>query len=111
MDKEILKGHLPALVLGILAEQPRHGYAICKEIRTRGAEMLRLGEGTIYPLLYRLERQGHIRGEWQTGKSGKAQKIYRVTASGRRQIRAHDADWRLLMQVFRRLRGKDWVAT
>jgi len=109
MNKETLRGHLPVLVLGILAEQPRHGYAICKEIKARSAGSFRLGEGTLYPLLYRLEKQGHIRGVWQTGKSGKPLKVYHVTPLGRTLIRAHKSDWRLLAQLFKRFLGKAWA--
>ena len=111
VDKQILRGHLPVLVLAILAERPRHGYAICKQLKARRSQALGLGEGTLYPLLYRLERQGHIRGEWQTGQRGKPRKVYRITASGRRQIRAHKADWQLLMQLFKEFMGREWVET
>ena len=111
MDKQVLRGHLPVLVLAILAERPRHGYAICKQLKTRRSRALRLGEGTLYPLLYRLERQGHIRGKWQKGRTGRPRKVYCITASGRKQIRAHKADWRVLMQLFKELMGKEWVET
>lgn len=111
MNKEVLKGHLPVLVLAMLAERPRHGYAICKELKDRATGTLRLGEGTLYPLLYRLERQGEIRGEWETGQSGKPRKVYHVTASGRRQIRAHKTDLNVLVRLFTDVLGKDWVQT
>ncbi len=109
MDKETLKGHLPVLVLGVLSERPRHGYSICKEVKARGTGLLRLGEGTLYPLLHRLERQGHIRGEWQTGAHGKALKIYRITRSGRKLIRAHQGEWDSLARLFKRFLGKRWA--
>jgi len=109
MNKETLKGHLPVLVLGILAEQPRHGYALCNEIKARAAGILQLGEGTLYPLLHRLEHRGHVRGEWQTGPRGKSLKVYHVTRRGQRLIRAHQADWQSLARLFKQFVGKDWA--
>lgn len=109
MDKEVLRGHLPALVLGILAEQPRHGYAVCQEIRRRSPRALKVGEGTVYPLLYRLEQQGRIRGKWEDGPNGKPRKVYRVTASGRRMLKAHKTDWEMLGRAFREFLGEGWA--
>ena len=102
---------VPALVLGLLAEEPRHGYAICKAIRERSPEALKIGEGTIYPLLYRLEQQGRIRGRWETGPGGKPRKVYRVTASGRKMLKAHKTDWQLLSRAFREFCGEGWAET
>lgn len=109
MDKEILKGHLPILILGILKETPLHGYAICREIRTRGKGELNLREGTLYPILYRLERQGHIKSSWETAPSGKQRKVYRATRSGVKLIEAHKLDWTRLMTLFSTFLGEGWV--
>lgn len=111
VDREILKGHLPVIVLGLLAESSRHGYAICQAVKERSRGALDLGEGTLYPLLYRLEAQGHIRGDWEQGDSGKPRKVYRITGSGRRLIRAHKADWARLRDLMREFLGEDWAKT
>ena len=47
IGRELLKGHLPALVMAILAEEPLHGYALCKEIQRRSGNVLKMGEGTL----------------------------------------------------------------
>jgi PadR family transcriptional regulator PadR len=109
MEKEILKGHLPILILGILEKRPLHGYALCEEIKASCAPGLSLGEGTIYPLLYRLERQGRLRGKWEQSPSGKERKVYHVTRSGRKMIQAHSKDWRTLSEAFQSILGEDWA--
>jgi DNA-binding PadR family transcriptional regulator len=110
MNKEFLKGHLPVLVLGLLDQKPMHGYAICEALSgdRDGKAQLDLGEGTIYPLLHRLERQGHVTALWQRGETGKMRKVYKLTKSGRAMIAAHRADFRDLATLFQKVFGKDW---
>jgi len=109
MDKELLKGHLPILILGIIRETPLHGYAICREIRLRGKGELDLKEGTLYPLLYRLESQGHIRSWWETAPSGKQRKLYQATKSGLKLIESHKTDWTTLSTLFSTFLGEGWA--
>jgi PadR family transcriptional regulator PadR len=104
----MLKGHLPVLVLGLVRDKPVHGYALAKEIKRRGAEKLRLGEGTLYPLLYRLEAQGLIRGRWERGTAGKSRKVYMITSAGRRKLRFSEAQWRDLRWLMRQFLGEEW---
>lgn len=99
MDRELLRGHLPVLVLAIVAEQPIHGYALAKQIKLRGGNLLKMGEGTLYPLLYRLESQGLIRAAWETGPTGKERKVYSVTKAGHRKIAEGRRDWQSLSKL------------
>lgn len=110
MNKELLKGHLPMLILGLLEEQPMHGYAICEAVRERYAGAFKLGEGTLYPLLYRLEQRGHIKGKWEAGPNGRERKVYTITPSGKREIRRGQKEWKSLIQLFRDVLGEDWSA-
>ncbi|MBN1901993.1 helix-turn-helix transcriptional regulator [Candidatus Sumerlaeota bacterium] len=109
MDRELLKGHLPVLILGVLREKPLHGYAICREIQSRGASELKLKEGTLYPLLYRLERRGHIKSFWETAPSGKQRKAYKITKSGIKMIESHKTEWKILTSLFSTFLGEGWV--
>jgi PadR family transcriptional regulator, regulatory protein PadR len=109
MKKELLKGHLPVLILGMLDQQPLHGYGLCQALAERGAAKWKLGEGTIYPLLHRLERQGHLRSSWVDGQNGKSRKVYRVTPSGRRLIAQHTRDWRQIAGMFTAVLGEEWA--
>lgn len=110
MNKELLKGHLPLLILGLLEECPLHGYAICEAVKERYAGSFKLGEGTLYPLLYRLERKGHIKGKWEAGPNGRERKVYNITPSGKREIHRGQKEWKSLIQLFRDVLGEDWRA-
>ena len=111
MDEQLLKGHLPVLVLGIIEEAPVHGYALAKEIKRRGGRLLKTGEGTLYPLLYRLESQGLIASAWEIGPTGRDRKVYRITQAGRRRIAEGRADWLRLCNLMREFLGKEWQTT
>lgn len=108
MDEQLLKGHLQLLVLGLLDEEPAHGYALAKRIKDRADGKLRLGEGTLYPLLYRLANKGWIRSCKEIGPTGKERKVYSVTRAGKRQLEAGRADWRELSWLMREFLGENW---
>jgi PadR family transcriptional regulator, regulatory protein PadR len=71
MEGEILKGHLDMIVLAALSAGPLHGYAVIQEIRRRSRGAFELPEGTIYPVLHRLEQEGLLASRWKTGETGR----------------------------------------
>jgi PadR family transcriptional regulator, regulatory protein PadR len=92
-DGELLKGNTPTLVLAVLANGPRHGYAIVREIELRSDRALSPGEGSIYPTLRALERDGHIAGRWEAQASGRERKVYALTDSGRTELARRELAW------------------
>ena len=92
MKPEILKGHLDGLVLAALDAEPAHGYAIIQRLRLRSDEVFSLPEGTIYPALHRLERDGLIESTW-TDASGRRRRVYRITRTGRASLATRRAEW------------------
>lgn len=111
MDEQLLKGHLPLLILGLLAEKPMHGYALAQEAKARAVGVLRMGEGTLYPLLHRLEDQECIRGSWENSPAGKQRKIYTITPKGRRKIMEGKGNWSRLSVLIKQFMGEDWKAS
>jgi DNA-binding PadR family transcriptional regulator len=93
MRTETLKGHLETLLLAVLSEVPSHGYAIIESLRKRSEGQFDLPEGTVYPALHRLERDGLIESEWDAG-SGRKRRIYRLTLEGKRALAAQKAEFR-----------------
>jgi transcriptional regulator len=93
LGKDRLHGTLDALVLKTLSWGPRHGYAIARWLEETTDDAIQVEEGSLYPALYRLERRGLIEAEWGTSEIGRKAKIYRLTVSGRRQLRAETAEW------------------
>jgi PadR family transcriptional regulator, regulatory protein PadR len=90
---EILKGHLDALVLAALEAEPAHGYAIIQRLRRRSDDVFRLPEGTVYPALHRLERDGLVKSRWSAA-SGRRRRIYRLTRSGAEALAVRRLEWR-----------------
>ena len=83
-----LHGTLDALVLKALTFGPRHGFGILRWIAERTDEVVRVEEGSLYPALYRMERDGWIDAEWGVTDQGRRAKFYSITPKGRRQLAA-----------------------
>jgi PadR family transcriptional regulator, regulatory protein PadR len=90
---DALYGTLDALVLKALTLGPRHGYGIARWLHERTGDGLRVEEGSLYPALYRMERDGWIDAEWGTSELGRKAKFYRITPKGRRQLKAQSSDF------------------
>jgi DNA-binding PadR family transcriptional regulator len=93
MQYEVLKGHGDLLVLAALSAGPAHGYAIVDTVRERSAGAFDLAEGTVYPALYRLERQGLLESSWSDA-GARRRRIYRLTRRGRAELTRQRSDWR-----------------
>ncbi len=93
MSGEALKGHLDLLLLAALRADPAHGYAIIEQLKRRSAGTFDLPEGTIYPALHRLEREGLIESEWSQA-TGRRRRVYRLTRRGRRALGEKAGAWR-----------------
>ena len=93
-ERELLRGNTHTLVLAVLRDGPLHGYAIAREINRRSGEMLRCKQGTLYPVLYTLEQDGLIRGEWEHGEGERPRKVYRLTEVGLGELERRIANWR-----------------
>jgi PadR family transcriptional regulator, regulatory protein PadR len=86
-------GTLDVLILKALSWKPMHGYAIGRWIRTTTDDVLTIQEGALYPALHRLQRKGWLDEEWGLTETNREAKYYRLTAAGRRQLRAEIARW------------------
>jgi transcriptional regulator len=96
---EVLQGTLDMLVLRALQLQPMHGWGITERIEQWSESVLQLGQGTLYPALYRLERQGLIRSEWRVTANNRRARYYALTAPGRRHLNQELADWRRMSRA------------
>jgi PadR family transcriptional regulator PadR len=104
-ETKLLQGTLDMLVLKAVSPEPLHGYAIGQRIRQMSNEVLRVEEGSLYPALYRIERQGWIKSEWGISENNMRAKFYKLTRTGRRQLEVEEANWeRLADAVFRVMR-------
>ena len=92
---DLLQGTLDLLILKTLILGPLHGWGVSKRLRDMSSGVLEIGQGSLYPALYRLEDRGWIASEWGTSAEGRRVKLYRLTALGRRQFVAEREGWRL----------------
>jgi PadR family transcriptional regulator len=93
MKAETLKGHLESLVLATLDGEPLHGYAVIEALRGRSDGAFDLAEGTVYPVLHRLEADGLLSSAWSSGE-GRRRRVYRLTRRGSSALQQRRADWR-----------------
>jgi DNA-binding PadR family transcriptional regulator len=90
-----LRGHLDLLLLGTLAAVgPAHGYAVIAALRERTDSAFDLPEGTVYPALHRLERDGLVASEWST-EAARRRRVYRLTRAGLAALEVKSAQWRV----------------
>ena len=108
-QRELLKGSTPSLLLAILADGPRHGYAIAREIERRTDRALRLGEGSLYPALLALEQDGFVTSRWETAPAGSggatSRKVYTITPAGLAELTRRTQDWRRFVASIERVLG------
>lgn len=90
---EFLKGTLDLMVLKTLSWAPAHGYGIARWIEYCTADVLRVEEGSLYPALYKLEENGLITADWGITENNRRAKFYRLTAAGKKQLRASHDYW------------------
>jgi PadR family transcriptional regulator len=96
---DLLQGTLDMLVLKALQLEAMHGWGITERIEQWSESVLQLGQGTLYPALYRLERQGLIRSEWKVTENNRRARYYCLTRSGRRHFSDELAQWRRMSRA------------
>lgn len=92
MKGQALKGHLDLLVLTVLSDGAKHGYAVIEELKARSGEAFDLPEGTVYPALHRLEKAGYLSSDWSTA-SGRRRRTYQLTDRGRGALAEKRRAW------------------
>ena len=80
-------------ILRVLALEPMHGWAVAQRIRQMSSDQLRVGQSALYPALHKLEQQGWIEAEWGQSENNRRAKYYRLTATGRKALKAEAAQW------------------
>ena len=93
MSKDLVAASATPLVLAILAEGDSYGYAIIKRVAELSGGHLQWTDGMLYPVLHRLERQGHVAAKWSASENGRKRKYYRITKTGRVQLAAQRQQW------------------
>ena len=94
--QSLLQGTLDMLVLKSLQLGSMHGWGITERIESGSRNVFELNQGSLYPALYRLEKQGMIRSEWNVSENNRRARFYSLTPAGKRQLAAERANWERL---------------
>jgi DNA-binding PadR family transcriptional regulator len=111
MGNESPRGQLELMVLAVLADGPLHGYAVILELRRRSEEVFALPEGTVYPVLHKLQQEGRISSSW-SDVEGRARRTYHITRGGRAALEEQRRSWVSFRTAVSRVLGEEpWPAT
>lgn len=104
--KELVKGNTTTIILALLKSEPMYGYQIVKELNERHMDVMQMNQGTIYPLLHSLERQGLVVSEVRKAGVNRTRKYYRLTASGEKVLAGSIRQWRSFSTALDSLIGR-----
>ena len=109
LDRELKRGSAELLILSLLDARDRHGYDLSKLIETRSGGQLKFHLDSLYPMLYRLEERGWIKGTWVEKPDERRRRFYKVTAEGRRVLAQQKKTWAAFVEAVRRVTGDEPV--
>jgi PadR family transcriptional regulator PadR len=102
-NNDLKRGSADLMILAVLEERARHGYEIAKLIDDRSGGVLRFHVGSLYPMLYRMERRGWIDGKWIEKSGQRRRRYYRLTTQGKRVLLEQRTNWQELLAALQRV--------
>lgn len=93
---DLVQGTVDLLIMKTIALEPMHGWAIAQRIRQLSDEILQLPQGSLYPALQRLERQGWLTADWGASENNRRARFYRLTKAGKKRLAQEEATWERL---------------
>jgi PadR family transcriptional regulator PadR len=103
IDRELKKGSAELLILSLIEHRARHGYEISKLIDDRSGGVLTFNVASFYPMLYRMEQRGLIAGSWVEKAGQRRRRYYKLTAAGRKMLKAQRSTWLDFVDAIRRI--------
>ena len=105
ISKDLIAASSTPLVLAILAEGDSYGYAILQRVRELSGGQMTWTDGMLYPVLHRLDRQGHIEARWELAENGRRRRYYRITTLGHKQLARERQQWQTVADTLRGILG------
>ncbi|MGA2674109.1 MAG: PadR family transcriptional regulator [Terracidiphilus sp.] len=103
---DLLQGTLDLLILQTLVPGPMHGWGVAQRIQQVSADVLQIGQGSLYPALHRLEYKGWIRSDWGNSENNRRAKFYSLTATGQKQLETELESWERLSSAIALVLGR-----
>lgn len=102
-NADVWQGTLALMVLRTLdALGPQHGYGMARRIEQTSGDLLSINQGTLYPVLLKLEQEGAIASEWGVSENNRRARFYRITRAGRKQLAAEEREWQRTLDIMAR---------
>ena len=105
IDIKIKRGSGELAILALLNQERLHGYEISKRIAQQTAGVLQFNLASLYPLLYRMEKRGWVKGQWEEAPSGRQRRYYHLTPAGKKQLAPLRKEWSAFFQALHRIAG------
>ncbi len=102
-ERKLVQGTLELLILRTLLFGPLHGHGIAKHMQRTSQDVLQVEHGSLYPALYRLEKDGCITSKWEQTERGREMRMYRLTPKGRKQLSVEQSKWDQLVRAMARV--------
>jgi DNA-binding PadR family transcriptional regulator len=96
VQKELIAASTEPLILSLLAQGENYGYGLIQQVREMSGDRIRWTDGMLYPVLHRLEKQGHIKARWKVAESGRKRKYYSIKEEGRAALAHAQEQWRVV---------------
>jgi PadR family transcriptional regulator len=104
-SSDLQRGSAEMIILSLLEARPRHGYELAKLVESRSEMLVQFQVASIYPMLYRLERKGLVRGAWVEKPNERRRRFYRLTPQGKRELAEQRRSWREFVKALHQLTG------
>jgi len=109
LSSRSLNGHVETFLLSVLQDGPSYGYEIVTNLNERAPKLVNIGEGTVYPVLHRMEKRELLESYWKQSDSGRRRKYYRITDKGRGLLENNLAEWRRLTEAMASITGANFA--
>lgn len=109
-DKGLIGGSTVLLILSLLEEGDRYGYEIMRELELRSDNAFQFKEGTLYPVLHKLENNGYVESYKEKGERGRARKYYKITRNGKKQLAKEKKKWNMFSMSVNKVIGGELYA-
>ncbi|MBX2930700.1 MAG: PadR family transcriptional regulator [Chitinophagaceae bacterium] len=106
ISKDLVAASSVPLILSILSKGESYGYEIIRNIKEASNGKFQFAEGTLYPILKKMEQSNWINAKWKTAENGRERKYYKITATGKKQLEAEKNNWQSVNQILQNL----WTA-
>ena len=103
ISKELLKGSTAILILKVISEDDAYGYQIVGELKKKSGDVFKLNEGTLYPILHTLEKEGYVKSYRKSTEGGRERRYYKITLEGKAQLSEKIEEWNLFAEGVNRV--------